>query len=157
MRYSFDRSINKWSKQCSHCKEVTIGTADEAESLVIFESMFACSGPSSGMADGLQSRCWMCNCSKRRELGATRDIVERIYKEQDGKCEICHMEVSILRNALPAQKANVDHDQATGVIRAILCGPCNRGIGTFFHDPERLRKAANYCEHYNKVVKLMCK
>lgn len=153
-RYFFYAEVQKWVKQCSCCGSVTEGTFDEAESFAIFQTMFAPSGSSSGAADNLQSRCWICNASKRRQIGASREIIEHLYKEQEGKCAICITNISILRNA--AQPANVDHDERTGAIRGLLCGNCNRGIGMFFHAPAKLRAAATYCERHGEVVQLRC-
>jgi hypothetical protein len=66
----------------------------------------------------------------------------RMLLEQGGGCAIC--------GALPAGVKggvyDVDHDHATGKIRGLLCGPCNRGLGAFGDAPAVLRKAADYLE-----------
>lgn len=57
---------------------------------------------------------------------------------QDGLCAICRNEFQSRR------ETNVDHCHTTGKVRAILCGPCNRGIAFFGEDPARIDKAAAY-------------
>lgn len=52
-----------------------------------------------------------------------------------GRCECCNVE--------HAQLA-LDHDHATGAERGWLCDLCNRGIGYFKDNPERLEDAARY-------------
>lgn len=42
----------------------------------------------------------------------------------------------------------MDHDHATGIVRALLCHPCNIGLGGFKDNPAHLRLATTYLEKY---------
>ena len=57
-----------------------------------------------------------------------------MLEAQDGVCAIC--------KSAPA--VHVDHDHATGAVRALLCFNCNGGLGQFKDDPGVLRAAAEY-------------
>lgn len=64
----------------------------------------------------------------------------QLLKKQRGRCAICKV---------PHPKTlHVDHDHKTGKVRALLCDPCNRGVGYFAEDPRRLRAAATYLERH---------
>jgi Recombination endonuclease VII len=60
-------------------------------------------------------------------------------KAQDYKCAICGEEKRLV----------VDHDHATGDIRALLCDDCNKGLGSFKDNPDNLLKAAYYLEKHS--------
>lgn len=57
---------------------------------------------------------------------------------QANLCAICG------RRAGPKDRLQVDHDHASGRIRGLLCGSCNKGLGLFGDDPQRLRSALRY-------------
>ena len=57
-----------------------------------------------------------------------------MLRNQGGVCAICQT----------APAAHVDHDHATGAVRALLCFNCNGGLGQFKDDPTALRAAADY-------------
>jgi hypothetical protein len=64
---------------------------------------------------------------------------------QGGLCTSC--------GELPAEHLKhpdlvVDHDHASGKLRALLCANCNTGIGLFRDSPRKLRLAAVYLERY---------
>lgn len=152
--FTYNHTRRAFIKQCSCCKEVTRGTTNREESIAIFEKVFMSSGPSSGAADGMQSRCWFCNNSKRRYLGITREWLEQTHKDQNGQCAICQKEISIRKDTSADRHAHVDHDENTGKIRELLCGNCNRGIGLFKHDPQLLIKASEYVKKHEVIVLL---
>lgn len=55
--------------------------------------------------------------------------------KQKGLCAICHKKMI---------KVNIDHCHATGKVRGLLCPECNRGLGLFYDDANRLISAAEY-------------
>jgi hypothetical protein len=79
----------------------------------------------------------------RRRLasfGLTPEQFSRMVAAQGGKCAIC-------REA-PKGSLHIDHDHATGEVRSLLCGSCNRGLGMFRDRPMVLREAALYVERH---------
>lgn len=75
---------------------------------------------------------------KRRGIvGFSRDDLEALIVQQDGKCAIC---------GDPSDQLEIDHDHKTGKVRGLLCGSCNRGIGQLRDDPEILQKALEYIQ-----------
>lgn len=70
----------------------------------------------------------------KRRYGITADEADTMLAEQDGLCAICKV----------APAVHVDHDHATGAVRALLCFNCNGGLGQFKDDPGLLHAAAYY-------------
>lgn len=83
----------------------------------------------------------------RRMFGIGSTEYDAKLKEQDGLCAICGEPETTVRKGriLPL---NVDHNHATGAVRDLLCGSCNRGLGKFRDQPSLLRKAASYLEKW---------
>lgn len=64
-------------------------------------------------------------CHLKRAYGISIEEYEQMNKLQNGKCAICD-------NACTSgMRLAVDHDHNTGEIRALLCGTCNRALGTY--------------------------
>jgi hypothetical protein len=75
-----------------------------------------------------------------REYGVTRERFEAMVARQDGRCALC--------GEVPKGALHVDHCHATSVVRDLLCGTCNRGLGMFRDNPLLLTKAAWYLERH---------
>lgn len=75
--------------------------------------------------------------------GITPSEHEAMRVAQGGLCAICQQ----------ARELVIDHCHAAKRVRKLLCDDCNRGIGCFRDDPERLRLAADYLEgHAAEVI-----
>jgi hypothetical protein len=80
----------------------------------------------------------------RTKYNITWEKYHEMLEAQEGKCAICKTTEPGGRGAFP-----VDHDHATGKIRALLCNSCNMAIGMMKDDPAQLRAAAVYLETHN--------
>lgn len=84
----------------------------------------------------------------RNLFGVTLEKVERVFEQQGNACAVCRI---ALPDLLSPEKRRgtmnvptLDHCHKTGRLRGILCNHCNRGLGLFHDDSERLRAAADY-------------
>lgn len=78
--------------------------------------------------------------------GITKQQYDDMLAAQGGCCAICGRDN-------PGGKAKVwavDHCHNSNQVRGLLCGPCNRGLGQFGDDVERLRAAVRYLELHSK-------
>lgn len=62
----------------------------------------------------------------------------RIYLSQGGTCAICQRATGATRNL------SVDHDHKTGLVRGLLCRPCNDLLGHLRDDPVAAMRIAQY-------------
>jgi hypothetical protein len=101
----------------------------------------AAKGKADRAANPEKSR-WHCLLKK---YGLTLEEYAHLLEQQNYGCAIC--------GRPPAQsrygKLSVDHDHATGKVRALLCGKCNVGLGVMDEDPERLEAAAKYLRKHH--------
>lgn len=68
----------------------------------------------------------------KRRYGMSAEEADVMLVEQDRLCAICRAAPSV----------HVDHDHATGAVRALLCVNCNGRVGQFKDDPGLLHLAA---------------
>lgn len=78
----------------------------------------------------------------------TVEQFQELNDAQGGRCAVC--------GEAPDGNLHVDHDHSCcpgrnscgECVRGLLCGKCNKALGMFKDDPERLRSAASYLEEY---------
>lgn len=72
----------------------------------------------------------------------------QMSEAQGGVCFICGLPERSAHKSGTIRSLFVDHDHATGAVRALLCMNCNAGIGQFRDNADLLLKAAMYIENH---------
>lgn len=73
------------------------------------------------------------------KFGLSIDDYNRLLSEQGGFCAICRLPPSANNKRLA-----IDHCHDTGVVRGLLCHPCNAAIGLLKEDVQRILAASAY-------------
>lgn len=76
----------------------------------------------------------------RRKYGVTAQAYADMLVAQNGRCAIC---------GDYAVELDIDHCHVGGVVRELLCNPCNRGLAAFREDPERISAAIKYLKKHS--------
>jgi hypothetical protein len=74
----------------------------------------------------------------------TSDDYNKMFTEQKGCCAICGCHQSKFERRLA-----VDHDHKTLIIRGLLCGNCNLGLGLFNDDVALFQRVIEYLKVSN--------
>ena len=77
----------------------------------------------------------------QRSFGISLLEYRDMFAKQGERCAICGTKEG--KNSMP-----LDHDHKTNKNRTILCHWCNKGLGQFFDDADKLRKAADYLDSW---------
>lgn len=76
---------------------------------------------------------------RRGHYGMAPGEYARMLAEQKGRCAICGTD-----DPAPRRNFAVDHCHETGLVRGLLCGKCNTGIGQLQHSIDIILSAARY-------------
>jgi hypothetical protein len=82
----------------------------------------------------------------KRKYGMTHTDYNRVLQDQGGHCALCQRTPDQERY----KHLNWDHDPISGLVRGLLCTPCNHGLGLLGDTAEGLKRALAY------VNKLHC-
>lgn len=84
------------------------------------------------------------------QFGITQEEYDALWEGQHGRCAICD-------KALKAQgtngygSAHIDHCHRTNIVRGLLCGQCNLGIGQLREDIWILKRAIAYLNKFKRL------
>lgn len=94
-------------------------------------------------SNGTYGACKVCTGFRvmRSLYGITQDEYWTMHEAQKGVCAICERPQE---GSTRTTRLDVDHCHDTGMVRALLCHACNKGLGFFKDNPERLQQAVDY-------------
>lgn len=91
---------------------------------------------------------WTRENNLRYFYGIDTAEFDRMAAAQNGLCAMCGNPPSGNGNN---RFLHVDHDHATGKVRALLCHFCNQGLGSFRDDPGLILRAIEYLARHSKL------
>ena len=83
------------------------------------------------------------------KYGITLATYEQMREAQGGRCAICGNIETVDKNGR-IRPLVVDHDHATGQVRALLCQYCNAALGMLRDRPELADRAAAYLRQHQR-------
>ena len=83
-----------------------------------------------------------------KQVGKDRAWYEDRLMQQDYRCAIC-LRSFVLGRQRSSEKPCIDHDHQTGVARGLLCGHCNRAIGSLGESVENFARAIAYLKKFS--------
>jgi hypothetical protein len=92
-----------------------------------------------------EKRVRLTRAATLRVYGLTTEDYDRMCREQQGLCAICH------RPPKEGKHLSVDHRHLTGKVRQLLCRNCKTGIENFDENTEFLKSAIVYLEKHNGI------
>jgi hypothetical protein len=79
--------------------------------------------------------------SRLRKYNLSERMYQSLLRRQDGRCAIC---------GIVMKSPQVDHNHETGLLRGLLCGRCNKGLGCFLDSQGLLQRAIDYLEEHDE-------
>ncbi len=83
--------------------------------------------------------------ARQKKYNLSIEEIKSLFDQQQGMCAICSSALNFEN-----RHTHVDHCHTTGLVRGILCSPCNHGLGRFKDNIDVLKQAIKYLEIYEK-------
>lgn len=140
-------AIEQYYKQCSKCRLVKLAEPNFYKD--------------KRRPDGYVSRCKQCiqeyknsdhgrrlkrNSNLLHRYGITVDEWDAILLAQAFSCKICDLQFTRaeIEGTAKRSRCRTDHDHCTGLVRGILCHPCNIAVERMDNDATWGRKVEKY-------------
>lgn len=91
-----------------------------------------------------KQQAYVTGWKREKKYGITPEQYAEMLVSQKGVCAICHQPERSRGCKGSIRVLTLDHDHATNEIRGLLCDRCNRGLGYFGDDPQKLAAAITY-------------
>lgn len=78
---------------------------------------------------------------RKKKYNLSDEEFEARRAAQNNRCKLCREEF--------IKTPHVDHCHETGIVRGLLCGKCNTGLGLFNHDIKLLQLAITYLQEFH--------
>ena len=85
---------------------------------------------------------YMKDYNLKKNYGISKEQYDEMLTNQNNSCAICNISFEKVR-------ACVDHNHTTGLVRSILCSPCNTSLGLLKENKDIIKEALNYLEKHN--------
>lgn len=82
----------------------------------------------------------------KEKFDMTIEQWQQMFESQNGRCGICRRAQTEYKRSFA-----VDHDHASGKIRALLCDKCNTGLGQFRDSIKILEAATEYLKKFKSA------
>jgi len=127
-----EHSVGFWNVECKHCGETHVYETRSIRNEAHSKKCKEYSPHNKKYNDSYDG-------TLRRTFGITLEQYNEMYDSQGGCCAICGKP-----DEVEGRRLAVDHDHGTGRVRALLCGKCNRGLGSFQDNFDILARATRY-------------
>lgn len=124
---------------CAECQKTSTRAWKAANREKASEQLAAWAAANPGKKKRNHRQYWL------KMYGLDQESYTAMLEAQRGVCAICELPERYIdsRTGEP-RRLSVDHCHTSGKVRGLLCGRCNRSIGQFADDHERLSRAAAY-------------
>lgn len=83
--------------------------------------------------------------NRLKRLGISIETYDKIFRDQNGLCAICHQpETELDKRYGTKKRLTADHCHLSKKVRGLLCAKCNRGLGILEDNITFLMSAVDY-------------